>query len=289
MNQALNRTLNLVLKRRIEMEAQRWVAAMENGFDVAVLVEDELLAIILHRFIQTDLRNQVSKPFQFESELDSASSRAAHELPQLTEQHPRQMPYGPTLTLYRHKNVAGLAAIHFELPTLTQLLPSPSTMVTQILESSRLDRYLDSFDGQKMSMLRRILEKSGLEVFFDSVIQVAYLSGYKGDDNAAQEYLELQLNRKTDFLKPRTGMSWANPSNDGSQAISHLFERFLELPDPHDVFKAALAYHVFHGRKVTQAEASRLLKVSRSTLQAHLQLAERLEVATLFQNGRSMA
>lgn len=278
------RYLLSVLRRRFETEAQRWNSALEGGFDVVVIVKESCVLNVLNQFLEELLQTGRAPTFTYRCEgqaLDSNGQPASTDV-QRNEPRSRAVSRRPTLTLCQRRPSAGSAAIPFELPPLENLLPSPSAMVTLILSHAQLERYLECFDGRKMTQLRRVLEICGPSVFFDAVVQVAYLSGYRGDDTGAHQTLERLLAVSTSDREESSLEMVVDPDGALGNHISKLFDRLIQLPDPHDVLKAALAHYVFYRRKVSQAEASRILKVSRSTLQAHLSLAEHLNVAALF-------
>jgi hypothetical protein len=277
--------LSLVLARRLDTEAQRWFSTLESGFDVAIVTPEPALQAAVKTYLENTPRQ--FKKIKFKAVLLGSPMEREHAgVSDSVDVHPadpnRQT--DRTLTLTAHRPPAGTGAIPFYLPTLEEFLPSPSTMTGQFLELSGLERYTEAFDGRKMTLLRKILELRGPEVFFDAIVQVAFLAGYRGEDEAAFDFLN-QLHSEAGQKPPEKRR---NLGAEGGRApaptsdMCALFDRLVELQEPHDVLKAALAHYVFHARKLTQTEASRILKVSRSTLQAHLQLAERLNVAEFF-------
>jgi len=286
MSHSLNRYLSIILKRRLDVEAQRWIGALDSGFDVAVVSPDRVLLEVVQDYLQASIKRFATTRVPIvddQKHMESAEPSGPGSVAPAVQQS-RGAVSRPQLSLHLRTPRAGYAAIPFELPLLEDLLPSPSAMVSQILSSTQLDRYIDVFDGPKMSLLKKVLEQSGPEVFFDAIVQVAYLSGYRGDDDAALASLEQRVSQPPKkFGRARSmevkGLGTALPDRVD---LGALFDKLIERPDPHDLLKAALAHYVFHGRKVTQSEASRILKVSRSTLQAHLQLAEQLNVAEFF-------
>ncbi|MFZ9519185.1 MAG: hypothetical protein ACO3A4_01790 [Silvanigrellaceae bacterium] len=272
MHEQINQHLVSILERRLETESQRWLAAAKSGFTVAVICHDKEVHMVIEGFISR--RPQLS-------ELRSPSTTPGDESTLVRSEtvEPRA---ATRLTIHYGHPKPGLGAICFEIPPLPELLPPASTMVVQILENTQLEKYIDAFDGKKMSLLKKILESSGPERFFDAVVQVAYLAGYRGEDVQAYQtlektYVQIENSKKNGYLTKS-----ANSENGNPSAMELVFDKIIALPDPHDVLKASLAYYVFHGRNLTQSEASRILKVSRSTLQSHLQLAEHLNVAEYF-------
>jgi len=286
MNHSLNRYLSFILKRRLDVEAQRWLGALDSGFDVAVVSPDHALLEAVQEYLETSTKRfaAIRVPIidgQKQSEAAEASGRQGVSV---AVQKSKSQGSNSQLSLHLRPPRAGYAAIPFELPPLEELLPSPSAMVSQILSSTQLERYMDAFDGRKMALLKRVLDQSGPEVFFDAIVHVAYLAGYRGDDDAALAELERRVSEPPNKFGRAKSAEQKGPGAALADRIElgALFDKLIERPDPHDLLKAALAHYVFHGRKVTQSEASGILKVSRSTLQAHLQLAERLNVAEFF-------
>lgn len=288
MSHSLNRYLSFILKRRLDVEAQRWLGALDSGFDVAVVSPDRALLEAVQEYLETSTKRFFGKrvPIVEDQKQNERVEVCGREsMTPAAQKNTKQEPQSqPQLSLHLRLPRPGYAAIPFELPPIEELLPSPSAMVSQILSSTQLERYMDAFDGRKMSLLKKVLEQSGPEVFFDAIVQVAYLSGYRGDDDAALAALEQRVSEPPNRFGRAKSMEQKQPRTDITDRVDLgvLFDKLIEQPDPHDVLKAALAHYVFHGRKVTQSEASRILKVSRSTLQAHLQLAERLNVAEFF-------
>jgi DNA-binding protein Fis len=281
MHESCNKYLSLVLRRRLDAEAQRWFTAIESGFDVVVITSEPILQDAVKEYLENTPKFAANTNLKV-----MALGCVVHpKLSGLSEPQTRraESQRQRTLTLCSGKPPAGTAAVPFRLPDLQELLPSPSAMTGQFLECTGLERFMEVFDGQKMALLRKLLEMRGPEHFFDAIVQVAYLSGYRGDDESANDYLTHRMAEAEEVVRESNKRF---PSGSGGDLnpvdVCSIFDRFIELDEPHDVLKAALAHYVFNKRNVTQTEASKILKVSRSTLQAHLQLAERLNVAELF-------
>lgn len=266
--------LSHLMTHRLEKELQSWKNALSHNFDVAVICQSSELQRLLFDYLTN--QDNLSAHIQlmetwYENTIDSSRSIKSPSDGEPTTSNLR------TLYIALNQIPRGCAAVVFELQPLEALLPGPATMITMLLEAAGLDRFIDAFDAQKLSQLKRIIERGGIDDFFDAVIQVAYIVGFRGDDAQAANYLESTIVRITE-----ASVQARNTSERASTSLENLFDQLVRLPDPHDTLKAALAHYVFHRRRVSQAEASRILKVSRSTLQSHLQLAERLKVAAYF-------
>ncbi|MEY4063812.1 MAG: hypothetical protein RIR26_20 [Pseudomonadota bacterium] len=279
MNQQKSAFLNQILQKRLELESQRWLTAMAQRFDVAVLCPSpELFRVVsvflLRKLGQTDECLSEQNNCCIEVDPRHLPSEDRGGSPSLPSRPPRY------LHICHGKPPTGTGAILFELPPLQHLLPSPASMVSLLLTNTGLERFVDAFDGARMTSLKKILERYGLDIFFDCVVQTAYLGGYKGDLLAADRCLE-------NLLKPppenrEAAKTLSSVPEQPAPSLEGLIELLLGHPEPHDVLKAAMAHYVFHRKNVSQAEASRMLKISRSTLQAHLQMAERLKVYEYF-------
>lgn len=280
MNQQKSAFLNQILNKRFELESQRWFATLSQRFDVALVCSSAELYSAVLVFLNRKLGLNDPDVLADTPALKCIEVSPTDRQGDQRLSHPT--PLRPSQCLYVCCGEApkGTGAILFELPALENLLPSPATMVSTLLANTGLERFVDAFDGARMTSLKKVLERYGLDVFFDCVVQTAYLGGYKGDVEAADRRLE-------QLLKP-PNESEGSPQKSKMLPVQHglsfegLIEQLLRHPEPHDVLKAALAHYAFHRKNVSQAEASRLLKISRSTLQAHLQMAERLKVHEYF-------
>lgn len=279
MNQKKYAFLSNVLKNRFAPEVPAWKSALRQNFDIALVCPSFEIQRVLINFLNAELSDMTPiprvVPYSSLSEVPESSEILAAEAKNDRNGRPSVM---GTIYVCEGQPPKGIGLVVFEIQKMQALLPSPAQMVTTLLEMTGLEGFMDSFDGKKMTQLRTLLDKNGFDDFFDAIIQVAYLVGFRADDKGAEDYLEKQL------MKPYRADQRSSQVSAQNQIISleKLFEHLIELPEPHDTLKAALAYYVFVRRRVSQTEASRILKVSRSTLQSHLQLAERLKVAHYF-------
>lgn len=56
MSHSLNRYLSIILKRRLDVEAQRWIGALDSGFDVAVVSPDRVLLEVVQDYLQASIK-----------------------------------------------------------------------------------------------------------------------------------------------------------------------------------------------------------------------------------------
>jgi|GEM_PF-665808 len=277
--------LGQLLKRRFELEIQSWKGALKQNFDVLILCPTLELQGLVADYLSSQPHLQAHvRIISPTPDLPYGAENTLQGLPLSGRKGDISATHERVIYVTAQHLPRGCAAVVFELQQLEALLPGAATMITMLLEAVGLDRFIDAFDSQKLTQLKRVIERRGIDDFFDAVIQVAYIVGFRGDDQHATVYLESILAKQPDTPAQNSEREQKTPTS-----LEKLFEQLIELPDPHDTLKAALAHYVFHRRRVTQAEASRILKVSRSTLQSHLQLAERLKVAAYFGTVRAHA
>lgn len=169
----------------------------------------------------------------------------------------------------------GLGFIPAELPSLEKCLPPFHKTIGMILEHWHQEMHEDLFDGPCVVRLKAVLDQAGLLALIDAVVRYAFFVGIHGDEASALRSLEVlqepsvsPLFGETDELFPETN-------------AEAFFRSALNQDKPHVFAKAALSCWVVHGLGCSVAEASRRLKVSRTTVQQHLRLACRHRVPAL--------
>ena len=267
-----------LLEPTLARHAAVWSEAIAMGFNVAVRCEsDELGHIVFKSSGKIEILPKSTSVNWLPASAARELEMGVHRSEQVSDS--RRGP-GPTPSLFICSNLVpnGLVAVRFDLPPLRALLPGVGTIVTQALAHLKLDRYTDCFDGKTMSALKKILEAKGVVPLLDAVLQVAYLGGVMGEEAQSQAYLDTMTSSEALSELPQDSRTQLD--------LDSLLDRFMATHDPYDTLKAALAHHAFVRKKVSQAEASRNLRVSRSTLQSHLNMAERLNVARFFSQGQ---
>lgn len=267
------------LRTALRPHARQWGEALRHTFDVAVCCESRTLAELVMALVDSGQLEEINRAtYRIILEECAAQGPVVPALQASIGQEAKHTT-GARLHLCVGVIPAGLVAVRFNLPTLQSLLPSVAAIVVGLLEHFQLDRYIDCFDAPTLSKLKQIYEVRGVIFLFDAIVQVAYLAGVQGDDSQSLKYLDsLVQPEDQDLANQQT------PST-GRFQLEQLLDRFMASHDPYDTLKAALAHYAFFGKRVSQAEASRILKVSRSTLQSHLNLAERINVARLFSDS----
>jgi len=271
--------LAALLSRSITRQASVWSEALKMNFNVVVCCETDELAEIVRAAVDQLMTVGAFKYLaackQHTSDGWVTGLRGGSRSSAVEERGSAEK---PVLFVCSAIVPVGLVAVRFDLPSMRSLLPGMGTIVMQVLEQMSLERYIDCFDGKTMSALKKVLDLRGVTPLLDAVIQVAYLAGVLGDEGQSQQYLD-GLTSQAAMNAGQTQAPTANPQLD------QILDTFMATHDPYDTLKAALAHHAFVRKKVSQAEASRNLKVSRSTLQSHLSMAERLNVARFFSQG----
>lgn len=274
--------LSDVLLRGIAQHASVWAEALRLNFNVVVCCENiELSQIVLNALSRPALLRSLGSVTVHDLDHRPAEGQEQFSKLELSAERAHGERRSPVLYICSRSVPHGLIAVRFDLPSIRSLLPGVGVLVGRTLEHLSLERYTDCFDGKTMSILKRILETHGVIQLLDAIIQVAYLGGVLGDETRSRQYLESAAQEIS-----VTGQGGAS-TNTGLN-LETLLDSFMATSDPYDTLKAVLAHHAFVRKKVTQAEASRNLRVSRSTLQSHLHMAERLNVARFFMASQSL-
>lgn len=174
---------------------------------------------------------------------------------------------------------AGLGFVHLQDPITDSDLPPVPRMVARVLEHFDLEHYLDLFCRDRVVLLRDVLKSRGLGTFVDAVVEVAKRSGLDGEDVSVNEKL------RTLAHPPPTP---APPSVRGG-ALLHadlLFQFSLSQEHPHRFVKVALSSWLVHDKGCSVSQASRVLGISRATVQQHLRLAEKQGVERVLGGSR---
>lgn len=158
-----NAFLSHIVKRRLDLELQRWTAALNQRFDVAILCPSAELQELVTSFLErnTPLLGRVQQIRIHHLAAEDSGEYESLKTPPPDEGGPQL----PTIYVCHGASLRGCGAIAFELPGLESLLPSAANMVITLLESAGLERFIDAFDGRKMSQLKKILDSNGVEDF----------------------------------------------------------------------------------------------------------------------------
>ena len=260
-----------LVKKRVEEEVNHILNIIKSGFDVHVKVESRDIQEIIQERLESEQNNQflcfhiVTDPLQLDEKYETIISKQSTIIPTVLI-HPDTIKYGLGFIIYKVSS-----------PEL--LISSPASAIEKILEHFALDIYIDVFDSEIFRKLKLIAKHLGLNCFIDAVVQTAYLGGFKGSYSSATEYLDHILINYDELYS----------SSDISleKCAENLFAyTLMQGLDAHGFLKAALSFYTVRKKGFTMTKASQLLQISRTTLQEHLKLAEKLGVSNFFEGYR---
>ncbi|WGL61429.1 hypothetical protein QEJ31_07485 [Pigmentibacter sp. JX0631] len=260
-----------LVNKRLEEDVNHILNIVKSGFDVHVKVESKEIHEIILASLETEQKNQflcfniVTDPLQLDEKYETLISKKSTIIPTVLI-HPDTIKYGLGFILYKVSS-----------PEL--LISSPANAIEKILEHFSLDIYIDVFDSEIFRKLKLVAKYLGLNCFIDAVVQTAYLGGFKGSYSSASEYLDHILINYDELC--------SNIDISLEKCAENLFSyTLMQGQDAHGFIKAALSFYTVRKKGFTMTKASQLLQISRTTLQEHLKLAEKLGVSNFFEGYR---
>nr|BFD30584.1 hypothetical protein GTC16762_02020 [Pigmentibacter ruber] len=260
-----------LVKKRIEEDVIHILEIIKSGFDVHIKVESQDIQEIVLEFLELEQKNQflcfniITNPQELDEKYVTVISKQSTIIPTVLI-HPDTIKYGLGFIIYKVSS-----------PEL--LISSPASAIEKILEHFGLDIYLDVFDSEIFRKLKLVAKHLGLNFFIDAVVQTAYLGGFKGSYPSATEYL--------DHILINFDEIYSNSHISLEKCAENLFSyTLLQSHDAHGFIKAALSFYTVKKKGFTITKASQLLQISRTTLQEHLKLAEKLGVSNFFEGYR---
>ena len=166
-------------------------------------------------------------------------------------------------------------AITMGAPGALSFLPPVQKMIFEMVNERSLEHCLDVFDRELVAELKVLLASQGFEIFAHLVIQICYVGGQEGDEASLRALIRCAHNQQFVVGKSPRDLTWETFLSAFDAALCQ------DLP-PHEFLKIALSYFVVKRRSKTITDASLRLKVSRSTIQEHLRLAQKYEFKKLF-------
>ncbi|MBX9704190.1 MAG: hypothetical protein K2X39_08565 [Silvanigrellaceae bacterium] len=144
-------------------------------------------------------------------------------------------------------------------------------------EYFKLDIYLDVFDSLKLLRLKQVARLQGIGALIDAVVQTAYLAGYQGNNDKAQSYLDKAL------LHQDLNKNLGFPLEKCAEIfLSHVLSMGNSA---HTFLKSCLSYYAVSKKGHNMSHASRLLSISRTTLNEHLRIANQLGVCEFLEGS----
>lgn len=257
--------LERLIGKKLYAQLDQFLALAEQGFDVAVQLPSQDIHEVFLGMCERELRAR-QLPYSVASTWEAAAKEK--------QRQDAELEHTPLLYVSLELPPPGSGFIAFNLTSVESLLPSISATVSRILEHAGLAMYLDVFDARKMSRIKSISSAHGLGALIDVVVQTAYLGGFSANEQAVEQYLDSY-----------SGKHDKGPQTGGRMSFTALINDLLKsTQSPHCYLKAALSYYVVRSQGNSMTRASRILNISRTTLQQHLLLAEKFRVYELFEN-----
>ncbi len=271
MNQARIKLIKELIKKRIYDDINQIINIANNGFDVHVKVEFKEIEQVLSELIQEEQKKQMLN-FNLISDpklLDEKFEEFFHE-PKVIQ---------PTVFIHPETIRYGMGFIVYKIQSAESLLSSPANAIEKILEHFGLGLFIDVFDADIFSKLKQIAKMMGINHLIDAVVQTAYLGGFKGNYGKALEYLDhILINSDEIYSKDSVSLE---------KCAENFFAYIiLQGHDAHSFVKSALSFYTVKRKGFSMSKASQMLQISRTTLQEHLKLAEKLGVSNFFEGYR---
>lgn len=271
MNQARIKLIKELIKKRIYEDINQIINITNNGFDVHVKVEFKEIEQVVIELLHIEQKKQllnfnlISDPKLLDEKFDEL----------FNEQKVLQ----PTIFVHPDTLRYGLGFIVYNIQSADNLLSSSAYAIEKILDHFGLSLFIDVFEAEIFSKLKQIAKIMGINHLVDAVVQTAYLGGFKGNYAKAVEYLDHML-INCDELYSKDSVSLEKCAENFFAYI------ILQGQDAHGFVKSALSFYTVKRKGFSMSKASQMLQISRTTLQEHLKLAEKLGVSNFFEGYR---
>lgn len=268
MSSTRSKLISILVKKKLYEEIDQIILTSKQGFDVHVKTDFPEVEKILIELLSLEIKSHsyntrlIQDPKYLNIEVEDSGGNF-------------ELVFSQTIYVNSNPLKSGSGFVTFNVRSPDYLLSSVSSAIESILKYFGLSIFLDVFDANKLSRLKIVARNFGLGSLIDAVVQTAYLSGFQGDSEQAQKYLDnIQFN-------------YDYKSNLNEISIEKCAEKFFSYAvirgdDAHLFVKSCLSYYAvkFQGFSITKA--SQILQISRTTLQEHLKLADRLGVSNFF-------
>lgn len=265
-----SKLISLLIRKKLYEEIEQIISISQQGFDVHIKSEflevEKLLIELLEIEVKVNARG-------FRLVIDPKFLNINLEGPK------SDLDVSPILFVNSESLKSGSGFVKFNVRSPDHLLSSTSSAIENILEYFGLTVFIDVFDANKLSRLKLITKTFGLSVLIDAVVQTAYLSGFHGDSERAQQYLDsIQLYNDENY-------------STNEISIEKCAEKFFSYvvirgEDAHSFLKSSLSYYAVKLQGYSMTRASQILQISRTTLQEHLKIADQLGVSHFFEGYR---
>ena len=264
--------ISLLIRKRLYEEIEQIISISRQGFDVHVKSEFVEVEKLLITLLEQELKNTNANEFKLiidpkflNIELENVDNDTVIK---------------PTVFVNSDSLQSGFGFVKYHVRPPDCLLGSASSAIASILDYFGLAVFIDVFDSCKLSRLKVIAKTIGLGALIDAVIQTAYLGGFHGDSQKAQQYL--------DGLEVMSDSFYSSKEEISNARCAEKFFNFVVLrgEDAHAFLKSSLSFYAVKVQGFSMTRASQVLQISRTTLQEHLKIAEQLGVSNFFEGYR---
>ncbi|BBH51637.1 hypothetical protein [Fluviispira sanaruensis] len=263
-----SKLISALISKKLNKKIDEILSILRQGFDVQIKtgyleVENKVLEL-LEQQLKINSR-------EFLLFTDSEKLYAMNEKSEVEDSS-----FMPIIFVGNSQIRKGYGFIAIELPSPDLLLTSIPSAISTILNYFNLNIYLDIFDSNKLLSLKKITIIHGLNLLIDSVVQTAYLGGFRGESEDAQRFLDQTQSEVIEDLDKK------------EVPLEKCAEKFfsyvlLRGEDAHSFLKSSFIYYSITLQGLSMTRASQIFSVSRTTLLGHLKTAEKLGVSHFFE------
>ncbi len=253
-----------LIKVGLEKESTRVLDALKSGFNVCI--KSNYLDIL--EIFKTEMKNLVKNKNFYVEIFDNYD-----DFYQINNKELK------CLIISDHDFFPGSGCVLFELNNIDYLIGSVTKTIEIILETNKMSYYVDAFDAEIVSYLKKIIKKYGISKLIDCVIQCAYLAGFCGCKNDAISFL-----KKFDELG-----GYGSKENNTLESSASLYLNYIiqQQDKAYDFLKSSFTYYAIAKQGLNISKASVQLGISRTTLHEYLKIAQSLGVNRLFEKNIS--
>lgn len=258
----------IIIQKKLQEDVEQITSIVKQGFDVYAHSDFTEIRFLLSKSLEQRLQKNFHQ-FHIFLNRDEFNQRKFNK-------KSNEMQSEPLIWIGEESPDHGYGFVHYKLQSPDQLIGNVAVAVQQILKYFCLQIYLETFEASVLTKLKNVARVHGLRSLIDAVVQTAYLAGFKGQAQEAQEHLDLVL-VSTQHQNEHRSFSTENCAKVFlSHAVAHGENAYSFL-------KSCLGYHIINHHGYNMSRASQVLNVSRTTLQEHLKMAQELQVSAFFE------
>ncbi|WP_186646374.1 hypothetical protein [Fluviispira vulneris] len=263
-----SKLISALISKKLNKKIDEILSILRQGFDVQIKTGYPEVEYIVLELLEQQLKIN-SREFLLLT--DSKKLYALNEMSNVEDSS-----FMPIVFVGSTQIKKGYGFIIIELPSPDLLLSSIPSAITTILNFFNLNIYIDIFDSNKLLSLKKITIVHGLNLLIDSVVQTAYLGGFRGDSEEAQRFLDQTQSEVLEDLEKKE----VSLEKCAEKFFSYVL---LRGEDAHSFLKSSFIYYSITLQGLSMTRASQIFSVSRTTLLGHLKTAEKLGVSHFFE------